>query len=180
MKAKSDTFHRFSRPSTRTPAPAPRQGRARTSSRGGLDHLASLRNVSSGSRTTRRCALRSATPARRVGSHSAYHANASSMSASADGRTNNAPRSATTRRRIAVLELSSNFTPSSTFGWVRVVDRSPVTLVTGLRFGSPALDQTLIPNSFSALRKAIFSLSLRGRSTARNQSVPCLMLSMKG
>jgi hypothetical protein len=46
--------------------------------------------------------------------------------------------------------------------------------------GAVLMRQTLIPNSFSALRKAIFSLSLRGSSTARNQSVPCLMLSMKG
>ena len=40
--------------------------------------------------------------------------------------------------------------------------------------------QTFMPNNFSALRNAIFSLSSRGRSTARNQSVPSLMLSMKG
>ena len=46
--------------------------------------------------------------------------------------------------------------------------------------GTAPMRQTLIPNSFSALRNAIFSLSSRGRSTARNQSVPSLMLSMKG
>ena len=38
-----------------------------------------------------------------------------------------------------------------------------------------AMRQTFMPNRFSALRNAIFSLSSRGRSTARNQSVPSLM-----
>lgn len=35
--------------------------------------------------------------------------------------------------------------------------------------------QTFTPNSFSAFRNAIFSLASRGRSTVRNQSVPCFM-----
>lgn len=35
--------------------------------------------------------------------------------------------------------------------------------------------QTFMRNSFSAFRNAIFSLASRGRSTARNQSVPCFM-----
>ena len=46
--------------------------------------------------------------------------------------------------------------------------------------GTVWMRQIVIPKRFSALRNAIFSLSSRGRSTARNQSVPCLMLSMKG
>jgi hypothetical protein len=41
--------------------------------------------------------------------------------------------------------------------------------------GPAPMRQTLMPNSLSALRNAIFSLSSRGRSTARNQSVPSLI-----
>lgn len=42
-------------------------------------------------------------------------------------------------------------------------------------FDLARMRQTFIPKSFSAFRKAIFSLASRGRLTARNQSVPSFM-----
>ena len=51
----------------------------------------------------------------------------------------------------------------------------PLTREREALFVTVPMRQTLMPNSFSAFRNAIFSLSRLGRSTARNQSVPSFM-----
>lgn len=51
----------------------------------------------------------------------------------------------------------------------------PLTRNQAASFHQVRMRQTFMPKSFSAFRKAIFSLASRGRSTARNQSVPSFM-----